>query len=154
MRTPSRKLSTMPMPSVPRPDTDAAQPVQGLARLALLAADRGLYLLHLSTTMIIVFGWIPPETRMINWYLIVATFVSWLGLGLVFGFGFCLFTNIQSRIRRRLGVEEPMESFVKDVLDRITGRDLNPVQVEIGTQVVFYFSAAASFYVNFAHRWF
>jgi hypothetical protein len=144
----------MPMPSAPGPDSGTAQPAQGLARFALLAADRGLYLLHLTTTTIIVFGWIPPATRMINWYLIVATFLSWLGLGLVFGFGFCLFTDIQSRIRRRLGIEEPMESFVKDVLDRITGRDLDPAHVEIGTQIVFYFSAAASFYVNFGHRWF
>jgi Protein of Unknown function (DUF2784) len=144
----------MPMQSVPGPETGAALPARGLARFALLAADRGLYLLHLSTTTTIIFGWIPPATRMINWYLIVATFVSWLGLGLVFGFGFCLFTDIQSRIRRRLGAGEPMESFMKDVLDRVTGRDLNPVHVEIGTQIVFYFSAIASFYVNFAHRWF
>jgi hypothetical protein len=141
------------MPSAPGPETGAALPAQGLARFALVTADRGLYLLHLCTTMTIVFGWIPPATRMINWYLIVATFFSWLGLGVVFGFGFCLFTDIQSRIRRRLGTREPMESFVKDVLDRITGRNLNPVHVEIGTQIVFYFSAAASFYVNFAHRW-
>ncbi len=128
-------------------------PPGGLTRLALLTADRGLYALHLITTTIIVFGWIPPATRLLNWYLIVATFVSWLGLGLIFGFGFCLFTDIQARIRRRLGEGRVMESFMKDVFDHITGRDLNPLHVEIVTQAVFYFSAAASFYVNFGYRW-
>jgi hypothetical protein len=129
------------------------QPPRGLTRWALRFADRGLYALHLTTTTIIVFGWIPPATRMLNWYLIVATFVSWLGLGLMFGFGFCLFTSIQSRIRRRLGEGEVMDSFMKDVFDRLTGRDLNPQHVEIVTQAVFYACAAASFYVNFGYRW-
>jgi hypothetical protein len=126
---------------------------RGLTRWALRFADRGLYALHLTTTTIIVFGWIPSETRMLNWYLIVATFISWLGLGVMYGFGFCLFTSIQSRIRQRLGEGPPIESFMKDLLDRITGRDLNANYVEIVTQAVFYFCAAASFYVNFGYRW-
>jgi hypothetical protein len=93
-----------------------------------------------------------PATRLANWYLIVLTFVSWFGLGWVFGFGFCLLTGIQSKIRQRLGNGARMESFVQDVLQRVTGRDLNPRHVEIGTQAGFYLSAAASAYVNFLHH--
>jgi hypothetical protein len=144
----------MPMQSLHEPEHTGVGPAHGLRRVAWLAADRGLYLLHLTTTTLIVFGWIPPETRLINWYLIVATFVSWLGFGLIFGFGYCFFTDIQTRIRRRLGTGAPMESFVKDVADRLTGMDLNPKAVEFVTQTVFYCCAVASFYVNFAWRWF
>jgi hypothetical protein len=143
----------MPMQSLHEPDSAQIPPARGLKRAALLAADRGLYVLHLTTTLLIVFGWIPAATRMINWYLIVATFVSWLGFGLIFGFGYCVFTDIQARLRRRLGSGEPLDSFVKDVVDRVTGRDWNARHVETVTQLVFYGCAAASFYVNFASGW-
>jgi len=143
----------MPKPSANSGETRAAPPRSALKRATLIAADRLLYLTHLAAMLFIVFGWMLPATRLANWYLIVLTFVSWFGLGLVFGFGFCLITGIQSKIRQRLGYREPMDSFVKHVLDRLTGRDLNPLHVEIGTQASFYASAAASAYVNFLHRW-
>lgn len=143
----------MPKPSANTPEASAAPPRSALERATLIAADRLLYLAHLATMLFIVFGWMLPATRMANWYLIVLTFVSWFGLGYLFGFGFCLITGIQAKIRRRLGYREPMDSFVKHLLDRLTGRDLNPLHVEIGTQAGLYLSAAASAYVNFLHRW-
>jgi len=143
----------MPKPSANTGETRAAPPRSALERATLIAADRLLYFAHLAAMLFIVFGWMLPATRLANWYLIVLTFVSWFGLGLVFGFGFCLITGIQSKIRQRLGNTEPMDSFVKHVLDRLTGRDLNPLHVEVGTQASFYLSAAASAYVNFWHRW-
>jgi len=143
----------MPKPSSNAPAASAAPSRSLLKRAALVAADRLLYLAHLATMLFIAFGWMLPATRLANFYLIVLTFVSWFGLGLVFGFGFCLITGIQSKIRQRLGHATPMDSFVKDLLDRLTGRDLNPLHVEIGTQAGFYISAAASAYVNFWHRW-
>ena len=143
----------MPKPSSNAPAASAAPPRNALERATLIAADRLLNLAHLGAMLFIVFGWMLPATRMANWYLVVLTFVSWFGLGLVFGFGFCLITGIQSKIRQRLGYTEPMDSFVKHLLDRLTGRDLNPLHVEIGTQAGFYLSAAASAYVNFLHRW-
>lgn len=143
----------MPKPSSNAPAASAAPPPSPLERVALAAADRLLYLAHIATMLFIVFGWMLPATRMANWVLILLTFVSWFGLGVVFGFGFCLITGIQSKIRQRLGYREPMDSFVKHLLDRLTGRDLNALQVEIGTQAGFYISAAASAWVNFGHRW-
>jgi hypothetical protein len=135
-----------------RPET-GSRPTMGFwTHVVLVTADKGLYALHLTTTAFIVFGWILPVTRTINFYLIVLTFLSWFVLGLKYGFNYCFFTGIQSKIRRRLGREE-IDSFVLDVLERMTGRSLNPTSVEIGTQVVFYFSALASIYVNFGYRW-
>lgn len=143
----------MPKPSANAPEASAAPSRSVFERSTLIAADRLLYLAHLATILFIVFGWMLPATRMANWYLIVLTFVSWFGLGWVFGFGFCLLTGIQSKVRQRLGYREPMDSFVKYLLDRVTGRDLDPLHVEIGTQAGLYVSAAASAYVNFLHRW-
>ncbi|MEJ2362643.1 MAG: DUF2784 family protein [Gammaproteobacteria bacterium] len=143
----------MPMQSLQNPDIQTPPLATGLTRAVLLVADRVLYLFHICFMLAIVVGWIPQATRMYNWYLIVITLVSWFGLGLVFGFGFCLLTDIQSRIRQRLVAGGTMPSFVTDVLERITGRELNPFHVEVVTQLVFYFSVAASFYANFAYRW-
>lgn len=144
----------MPKPSSTAPAAAAPRP-SGLERAALVAADRLLYLAHLATMLFIVFGWMVPATRLANWYLIVLTFASWFGVGWMFrlGLGYCLLTGIQSKIRQRLGVGERMDSFVGDLLERVTGREFNPMYVEIGTQAGLYISAAASAYVNFLYRW-
>jgi hypothetical protein len=130
-----------------------SRPAMGFwQHIALVTADKGLYALHLTTTSFIVFGWILPATRTINFYLIVLTLLSWFVLGLKYGFSYCFFTDLQSKIRRRLG-REKIDSFVLDFLERLTGRSLNPTAVEIATQVVFYVSVMASVYVNFGYRW-
>ena len=145
----------MPKPSANTPEASAAPPRSAIERAMLIAADRLLYLAHLATMLFIVFGWMLPATRMANWYVIVLTFVSWFGLGGLFrfGLGYCLLTGIQSKIRRRLGDRVGMDSFVRNILERVTGRDFNPQHVDIGTQASFYFSAAASAYVNFLRHW-
>ena len=135
-----------------RPETGSTPAMGFWTYAALVMADKGLYALHLTTTTFIVVGWIPSATRSVNFFLIVLTFLSWFGLGLKQGFSYCFFTDIQSKVRRRLG-REGIDSFVRDFLERLTGRTLNPTSVEIGTQVVFYLSALASFYVNFGYQW-
>lgn len=144
----------MPNPSSNDRRSHAAPPRSTLGRATLVAADRALYLAHVATMLFIVFGWMLPATRMANWYLIVLTFVSWFGLGGIFrfGIGYCLLTGIQSRVRQRLHDGERMESFVSDFLEDLTGREFDPMHVEIGTQAAFYLSAVASAYVNFLNR--
>lgn len=143
----------MPMRYSNEPEADVAAGAQGFSRLAWVIADKSLYLAHLALTVFAGVGWMLPASRLLNWYVIVLIFASWFGLGLRFGFTYCLLTDLQSRVRRHLGSKQPMKSFVKDLLDRITKRDLNPAYVEIGTQLAFYLSAAASFYVNFGYHW-
>jgi hypothetical protein len=129
----------------------AVPPRNGRERATLIAADRVLYVVHVAVTLLIAFGWMLPATRLINWYLIVLTFLSWSVLGWVLrsGYGFCFLTGIQSVIRRRLGHDGGMESFIRHVLRRVTGRDLNPLYVEMLVQAGFYVVAAISLYVNF-----
>jgi hypothetical protein len=126
-----------------------------LERAMLMAADRLLYAAHVATMLFIAFGWLLPETRLVNWYLIVLTFLSWSVLGWVFrsGYGFCFLTGIQSLIRRRLGEAAGMDSFVHDMVVRVTGREIDPRWVGIATHVGFYLAAAASAYVNFLGGW-
>jgi hypothetical protein len=115
----------------------------------LRATDSAMRLLHLGVAFFCVTGWIPPATRPAHLVLILLIASSWFGLGLVFGFGYCLITTIQWRIKEQLGERPATDSFVKYELDRITRRDLDPKAVDRATQAAFYLSALASFYVNF-----
>lgn len=120
-----------------------------MPKLVLLAADRFLHLLHLGLALFCVTGWIFPETRLANLVLVILVALSWFGLGISHGYGYCLITGIQWKIKERLGERPLPASFVKYQLDKITGRDLNPNSVDRFTQISFYLAALASFYANF-----
>jgi len=121
-----------------------------MKKLALTAADRFLHLLHLGVMMFCVTGWIFPETRLANLVLVILIAISWFGLGKLYGFGYCLITDIQWKIKARLGEKPRTASFVKYQLDKIAGRELNPDSVDRFTQLAFYLSALASVYVNWS----
>ncbi len=121
-----------------------------MERFALIVADRFLHLLHWGVMLFCVTGWALPETRLANLMLIGLIALSWFGLGKFHGYGYCLITDLQWKIKERLGGRPGTDSFVKFQLDRITGRDLNPVTVNRWTQMTFYLSALASLYLNVA----
>lgn len=120
-----------------------------MTRAALQVADRFLHLLHLGVELFCVTGWIFPATRLANLVLVVLIAISWFGLGKFYGFGYCLITDIQWKIKERLGERPLYPSFVKYQFDRITDRNLDPKTVDRFTQASFYFSVLASLYVNF-----
>ena len=74
-----------------------------MEKIALVAADRFLHLLHLAVMFFCVTGWIFPETRPANLVLIILIAISWFGLGKFHGYGYCLITGIQWKIKARLG---------------------------------------------------
>lgn len=121
-----------------------------MEKIALLAADRFLHLLHLGVMLFCVTGWMFPETRAANLVLIILIAISWFGLGKFHGYGYCLITGIQWKVKARLGERPRTASFVKYQFDKITGRDLNPESVNRYTQLGFYLSALASVYLNVA----
>jgi hypothetical protein len=117
--------------------------------IALRVADRFLHLLHLTVALFCVTGWIFPATRPANLVLVILIALSWFGLGKFYGFGYCLITDLQWKIKERLGERPLSPSFVKYQLDQITGRNLDPKSVDRFTQGSFYISTLASLYVNF-----
>jgi len=48
---------------------------------------------HLGIVIFNLFGWIWPKTRKANLILLLLTAASWFGLGLIYGIGFCPFTE-------------------------------------------------------------
>jgi len=110
-----------------------------------------LYLLHLVHNAIIVFsvvGWIYPPTR--PWHLMLCGLIiaSWFGVGAWKGWGYCLVTDLQWRLLRSMGNDAPPFGYIPMLWQRFTGREADARRVDLVTQWVFYFSVAASLWVN------
>lgn len=77
-------------------------------------------------TLLIVFnliGWAWRKTRRLHLLTITVTFLSWYGLGAVYGWGYCPLTDWHWDVKRALGESALPASWVKYYLDRLTGVD-------------------------------
>ncbi|NJD69752.1 MAG: DUF2784 family protein [candidate division NC10 bacterium] len=119
-------------------------------RTALRLTDRFLHMLHLTIIVFCMVGWVFQSARVVHLVVVIGIACSWFILGRSRGYGYCLITDLQRRVRKRLGDPPGPDSFVKYQLDRLTGMDFNPQSVEAVIQTSFYLSALASIYVNFA----
>jgi len=118
-------------------------------RTVFVIADHALHALHLLIVFFVLTGWIVPDLRLAHLYLIILIALSWIGLGIFFGYGFCLVTDLQWKIKKYLGEQPLPKSYIKYLLDKLTGKDLNTKTVDVFTQLAFYSSALVSVYVNF-----
>lgn len=81
-------------------------------------------------------GWAWRGTRRLHLFTIAATLLSWFGLGVVYGWGYCPLTDWHWQVKRALGETRLPASCVKYYLDRITGVAWSPALVDalvIGT---------------------
>jgi hypothetical protein len=109
-----------------------------------------LHMLHITIIVFCVVGWLLPSARPWHLMLCVLILASWFGLGLWKGWGYCLVTDMQWRLMRRLGEVSPPFGYVPMLWQRITGRSVNVQRVDQVTEWVFYFSMLASLWVNWA----
>ena len=94
-------------------------------RAGLVVMDYLLHMVHLSIIFLCVAGWMFEPIRLLHLVIVVLIAVSWFGLGKFFGYGYCVLTDTQWRVKRKLGQEPRAESYVKHVLDKVTGRDID-----------------------------
>jgi hypothetical protein len=87
----------------------------------LIILDYLFHIVHLSVLLICILGWVYQPFRAFHQLVVALVAISWLGLGLKFGFRYCVLTDTQWRIKRRLGREPYTTSYVKYILDKITG---------------------------------
>ena len=100
--------------------------------------DPGLYrlydlLLVAFHTALIVFnmsGWAWRRTRRFHLFTISATLLSWFGLGVVYGWGYCPLTDWHWQVKRALGETGLPASWVKYYLDQLTGLAWNATLVD------------------------
>ena len=76
-------------------------------------------------------GWAWPRTRRMHLVTISATLLSWFGLGVTYGWGYCPLTDWHWRIKLMLGETALPASWIKYYLDRITGNAWSTAVVDV-----------------------
>jgi len=107
---------------------------------------------HLFVILFSVLGWMWCETRIANLVLLLAVLFSWYALGPLLGkkgeYGYCVITDLQWQLRRRIGLEAPPWGYMKFLADRLSGRTgdqgLDPELIERATAAAFFASLLAS----------
>lgn len=96
------------------------------------------HLAHLAIVFFFLLGWLSSKTLLAHFILSILILLSWYGLGIFYGFGYCLVTDIQWKIKKRMGQEPYTKYYIKYMLDRMTGLDMNPNTVNAITTYTFF----------------
>lgn len=104
---------------------------------------------HTALITFIMLGWVSGRTQRLHLVAIGATLLSWFGLGVVYGWGYCPLTEWHWRVKRMLGETALPASWIKYYLDRITAIDWSAAVVDtlvVGT-------ALAALVLSIAMNW-
>ncbi len=94
------------------------------------AADTFFALLHGFLVLFNLSGWIFKPTRRLHLITTGTTILSWFGLGIFYGWGFCPCTQWHWQIKLRLGITDLPNSYVKYYADKWTGFAWNPITID------------------------
>jgi len=109
---------------------------------------------HSSLVLFNLFGWIWRKTRVINLVTLSLTGASWLFLGMIYRSpGYCPLTDWHFNILIKLGKTDLPNSYIKYLMDRITGLNLNASLVDQVTLYSFLAAIAISIFFNVRDRW-
>jgi hypothetical protein len=86
--------------------------------------DVAFFVLHTSWIGFNCVGWIWRRTR--PWHLatVSLTALSWFGLGILYGWGYCPCTDWHWQVRARLGHQDP-PSYISLLIGELTGIELS-----------------------------
>ena len=110
--------------------------------------DNFFIVFHSVFALFNIFGWIWKKTRKLNLVLLLLTAFSWFILGLWYGIGYCPLTEWHWQIRWRLGYQDMPTSYIKFLLDTLTGFDFNPFLVDSITAAAFAMALVISVVLN------
>jgi hypothetical protein len=82
----------------------------------------GFFVFHTAWIAFTCLGWISRRTRPWQIATLALTALSWFGLGMWYGWGYCPCTDWHWQIRTRLGYDDP-PSYVQLLIREITGID-------------------------------
>jgi hypothetical protein len=104
---------------------------------------------HSSLIIVNIFGWIWKKTRILNLITLLVTGASWSLLGWIVGVpGYCPLTDWHFRILEKLGEIDLPVSYIKYLIDRIFGTDVDPILVDRMTLWLFITVLLLSLFLN------
>lgn len=95
--------------------------------------DYFFVLFHGSLVLFNLTGWAWRTTRRPHLVTIGLTILSWFGLGVFFGWGYCPSTDWHWQVKRRLGETTLPSSYIKYYVDKLTGVQWDPFVVDTVT---------------------
>ena len=110
--------------------------------------DTFFFVFHSFIIIFILFGWIWKKTRVINLIVVLITAFSWTILGIWYGFGYCFCTDWHYQVRMKLGYYDMPSSYVKFLIDSLTGMDANSRLVDVLTFISFLLVFIIAIYIN------
>lgn len=93
------------------------------------------FVFHSAWILFNCVGWAWRRTRPWQLLTVSLTALSWFGLGLWYGWGYCPCTDWHWQARARLGYSDP-PSYVQLLIRELTGIDLQPVVANVTTLLV------------------
>jgi hypothetical protein len=110
----------------------------------LAALDWLLAGLHVVFILGFLSLWIPRSTVLLHRWLVGLTAFSWLVLGWFEGFGYCVLTDLEWRVKHARGIRHLPGSFIKYAVDSTTGLDVPPAWVDRVAATAFVLACAAA----------
>jgi len=107
------------------------------------------HIFHILLIVFNLFGWIFSKTRKAHLIFVLLTFVSWFGLGIFYGWGYCPSTDWHWQIQQSLGVSDLPNSYIKYLIDAIFGFSSDPFLIDVFTLVFFLAAFTLSIWFNF-----
>lgn len=111
------------------------------------ALNVGFFVFHTSWIAFNCAGWMWRRTRRLHLATIVLTGVSWFGLGIWYGWGYCPCTDWHWQVRERLGFQDP-PSYTQLLIRELTGVDTGSEWADALTLFVFVIAATLSVVLN------
>jgi Protein of Unknown function (DUF2784) len=109
--------------------------------------DIFFHITHVAIIFFTLTGWIFARTRKVHLIVVLATILSWAGLGIFFGWGYCFWTDWHWQVRDQLGKDHPA-SYIKLLADSLTGQDWNAALIDLVTVIVFAAVLTITVFVN------
>lgn len=109
----------------------------------------GFILFHTLLILFNLLGWIWQSTRRLHLATILLTAFSWFVLGIWYGFGYCFCTDWHWQVRRELGYTEMPTSYIKFLVELLTGIDISVTIIDVATVILFFGALIISIYINY-----
>ena len=103
---------------------------------------------HAFVTLFNLLGWIWKKTRKANLALLVLTGLSWTVLGIWYGIGYCPLTDWHWQILQKLGQHNLPNSYIKYLIDRLTGCNADAGLTDTFVTIAFFFAIIMSVTLN------
>jgi hypothetical protein len=86
---------------------------------------------HGSLILFILMGWVSRKTRRLHLMTMVLTLLSWFGLGIFYGWGYCPSTDWHWQVKQTLGETNLPNSYIKYAADKLTGSVWDPSVIDV-----------------------